>query len=206
MITGAISRRRAYLNLTVRGPGGQEGEVEFVLDTGFTGVITLPPSACNLLALPYVRPQPAGLADGSRIMLDVYEATLLWDGVPRAVAERVALMDRREAFNRVHFPRAGESFAQLQSARTPGHLRLIFEELFFLEVGLELKRKRLRARPGISFKLDERVRAAIKNRRADHRAQPRRRGSPPGRARLCRCSRAGRLAHPPRCSGDGRSA
>jgi ATP-dependent DNA helicase RecG len=84
------------------------------------------------------------------------------DGIPRTVAERIGLMDRRDAFNRVHFPPAGESFAELQSARTPAHVRLIFEELFFLEVGLELKRKRLRARPGISFKLDERVRGAIK--------------------------------------------
>ncbi|MCU1284241.1 MAG: ATP-dependent helicase RecG [Acidobacteriales bacterium] len=84
------------------------------------------------------------------------------DGVPRAIAERVSLIDRREAFEKVHFPPAGESFADLQSARTPAHFRLIFEELFFLEVGLELKRKKLRARQGISFKLDQPVRAAIK--------------------------------------------
>jgi clan AA aspartic protease len=85
MITGAISRRRAYINLTVRGPGGQEGDVEFLLDTGFNGAITLPPAACTLLALPYVRPQPTGLADGSRVLLDVHEATLLWDGRSRVV-------------------------------------------------------------------------------------------------------------------------
>jgi clan AA aspartic protease len=59
--------------------------VEFVLDTGFTGVITLPPAACTLLALTYVRPQPARLADGSHVMLEVYEATLIWDGAPRDV-------------------------------------------------------------------------------------------------------------------------
>jgi clan AA aspartic protease len=85
MITGTISHRRAYINLTVRGPGGQEGDVEFLLDTGFNGVITLPRAACTLLALPYSRPQPIGVADGSRVLLDVYDATLLWDGRPRAV-------------------------------------------------------------------------------------------------------------------------
>ncbi|MEO5937305.1 MAG: ATP-dependent DNA helicase RecG [Terriglobales bacterium] len=84
------------------------------------------------------------------------------DGIPRAVRERMKLMERGPAFEQVHFPRIGESMADLQAARTPGHVRLIFEELFFLEVGLELKRKRLRARPGISFDLDDKVRAALK--------------------------------------------
>ena len=84
------------------------------------------------------------------------------DGIPRSVVERMKLMERRGAFEQAHFPQPGASFADLQSARTPAHLRLIFEELFFLEVGLELKRKKMRARPGISFQLDPRVREAIK--------------------------------------------
>ena len=41
-----------------------------------------------------------------------------------------------------------ESFADLQAARTPAHRRLIFEELFFLELGLELKRRKARLQPG----------------------------------------------------------
>jgi clan AA aspartic protease len=85
VIAGTISGRRAYVNLSVRGPSEQEGEVEFVLDTGFNGVITLPPAACAALGLPYVRPQPAGIAGGGRIMLEVYECNLLWDGAERNV-------------------------------------------------------------------------------------------------------------------------
>src|SRR5208283_3675841 len=45
---------------------------------------------------------------------------------------------------------------------TPAHTRLIFEELFFVELGLELKRRQQKAQTGIAFRLDERVRAAIK--------------------------------------------
>ncbi len=41
-------------------------------------------------------------------------------------------------------------------------MRLIFEELFFLELGLELKRRRMRTLPGIAFGIDDRVREAIK--------------------------------------------
>src|SRR5262249_29568610 len=55
-----------------------------------------------------------------------------------------------------------ESFHDLQASRTPAHVRLIFEELFFLELGLELKRRQQKAQTGIAFRLDEGVREAIK--------------------------------------------
>jgi len=67
------------------------------------------------------------------------------------------LVDRRPAFAQVHFPPEGESFTDLQNHTTAAHKRLIFEELFFLEVGLELKRRKMRERPGISFALTEKV-------------------------------------------------
>ena len=84
------------------------------------------------------------------------------DGVPPALCRRLDLQDRRTAFQQAHFPPEGEAFAALQSFATPAHRRLIFEELFFLEVGLELKRRRMRARPGISFALNDGVRQALK--------------------------------------------
>jgi ATP-dependent DNA helicase RecG len=71
-------------------------------------------------------------------------------------------MDRRKAFEQAHFPPAGEVFADLAEQRTPAHRRLIFEELFFLEMGLELKRRRMRERAGIAFALTDKVRGAIK--------------------------------------------
>jgi ATP-dependent DNA helicase RecG len=85
------------------------------------------------------------------------------DAVPAAIRGRLGLVPRFEAFWRAHWPDAGESFAALQTARTPALFRLIFEELFFLELGLELKRRRLRGLPGISFRIDARVRQALKD-------------------------------------------
>jgi ATP-dependent DNA helicase RecG len=84
------------------------------------------------------------------------------DGLPTSLCRRLNLLDRRTAFQLAHFPEVGESFADLQAFRTPAHRRLIFEELFFLEIGLESRRKRLRQRTGISFELNDKVRAAIK--------------------------------------------
>jgi ATP-dependent DNA helicase RecG len=84
------------------------------------------------------------------------------EAIPAAIRAHMGLIGRREAFLQAHFPDPGESFTDLQNQRTPAHVRLIFEELFFLELGLELKRKRARMQPGIAFKLDDRVRETIK--------------------------------------------
>src|SRR5713226_1939296 len=82
--------------------------------------------------------------------------------IPASVRERLALVSPREALWKVHWPEAGESFEALQSSRTPAHMRLIFEELFFTELGLELKRREQKAQTGIAFTLDSSVREAIK--------------------------------------------
>jgi ATP-dependent DNA helicase RecG len=94
-------------------------------------------------------------------MLERFDADVP-DAIPGAVRGRMGLIDRRRAFWQAHWPEVGESLANLQAARTPGHIRLIFEELFFLELGLELKRKKMRARTGVAFQINDSVRAALK--------------------------------------------
>jgi len=82
--------------------------------------------------------------------------------LPAAMLERLELPDREAALREVHFPSEGMPMVQLQASATPAHRRLIFEELFFLELGLELKRKRMRERAGIGFVTNEKVREAIR--------------------------------------------
>jgi ATP-dependent DNA helicase RecG len=84
------------------------------------------------------------------------------DPIPAAVRAHLSLISPREALWKVHWPEAGESFDDLQAARTPAHVRMIFEELFFIELGLELKRRQQKAQTGIRFELDDKVRDAIK--------------------------------------------
>jgi ATP-dependent DNA helicase RecG len=84
------------------------------------------------------------------------------DPVPTAVRSHLSLISPREALQKVHWPEPGEGIEDLQSSRTPAHVRLIFEELFFVELGLELKRREQKAQTGIAFQLDDRARAAIK--------------------------------------------
>jgi len=84
------------------------------------------------------------------------------DPIPAVVRRHLNLISPRKALLQVHWPDAGESLQDLQSARSPAHIRLIFEELFFVELALELKRRQQKAQTGIAFRLDEQVRAAIK--------------------------------------------
>jgi ATP-dependent DNA helicase RecG len=84
------------------------------------------------------------------------------DPIPAAVRTHLSLLSPREALWKVHWPDAGESFSDLQSSRTAAHIRMIFDELFFIELGLELRRREQKAQTGIAFQLNDGVRAAIK--------------------------------------------
>lgn len=83
--------------------------------------------------------------------------------LPRPLLTRLGLPGRARALREVHFPPPGTPMTMLASARTPAQRRLIFEELFFLELGLELKRRKAREQTGISFATDSNVRTALRN-------------------------------------------
>ncbi len=82
--------------------------------------------------------------------------------LPQRLLDRLDMPDREMSLREVHFPVEGTAMTELQAFATSAHRRLIFEELFFLELGLELKRKRMRERPGISFSTGENVREAVR--------------------------------------------
>ncbi len=113
---------------------------------------------------------PWGSKLGSRWMRQVVWQLLdqlgagppLPEPLPLSMRKRLGLPARLQSLREAHFPPAGTSMASLQTFTTSAHARLIFEELFYLELGLELKRKRLRDRAGIAFTADDNVRNAIK--------------------------------------------
>ena len=85
----------------------------------------------------------------------------LEDYLPSHVATRLKFPNRTEAVRDAHFPPPGTQIRMLNAFRSPAQFRLIFEEFFWLECGLELKRRRARTMPGIEFKLTDRVREQI---------------------------------------------
>ncbi len=81
--------------------------------------------------------------------------------LPAHILAHLKLPDRWAALRALHFPPADSDLRLLNSFRSPGHFRLIFEEFFWLECGLELKRAKARVYPGIAFELSGRVRERI---------------------------------------------
>ena len=54
MISGVVTHdRQAVIHLTVRGPAGQEQEIEAIIDTGFDGSLSLPSLIVVQLGLPW---------------------------------------------------------------------------------------------------------------------------------------------------------
>jgi ATP-dependent DNA helicase RecG len=84
------------------------------------------------------------------------------DCLPQSMLRRLDLPDRETALREVHFPPEGTPLAELQGFSTPAHRRLIFEEFFYLELGLELKRRRMKERKGIAFATNDKAREAIR--------------------------------------------
>jgi ATP-dependent DNA helicase RecG len=84
------------------------------------------------------------------------------DHLPDAIRQRLKLPDRWTAVRELHFPEPVADLRLLNSFRTPAQWRLIFEEFFWLECGLALKRNKARVQAGISFELNDRVRENIK--------------------------------------------
>ncbi|HUA21932.1 MAG TPA: ATP-dependent DNA helicase RecG [Bryobacteraceae bacterium] len=84
------------------------------------------------------------------------------DHLPPGIRERLKMPSRWEAIRALHFPEQGADLRLLNAYRTAAQWRLIFEEFFWLECGLSLKRAKARVQPGISFELTDRVRERIK--------------------------------------------
>jgi len=84
------------------------------------------------------------------------------DPLPLAVRQHLNLPHRWEALQKAHFPEADTDLAALNSFRTTEQVRLIFEEFFFLQTGVAVKRRRMQRAPGIAFQLTAAVREKIK--------------------------------------------
>ena len=86
MIQGVVNASlEAVVSLTVQGPTGHTREIEAVIDTGFSGSLTLPPPLVAELGLVFEGMGWAFLADGTEARFDVHSVTMLWDERPRHV-------------------------------------------------------------------------------------------------------------------------
>ncbi len=81
MIVGQVTAGRdAIIRLPIKGPGGDIQTVDAIVDTGFSEYLTLPASRIASLALPLLNATAITVAGGGVIMVEVYEAAVVWDG------------------------------------------------------------------------------------------------------------------------------
>jgi clan AA aspartic protease len=85
MIVGIVQGREALIRLTIRGLRGRQHEIEAVIDSGYTGWLTLPSPVISALNLRWQTFGRGILADGSVSAFDVYQARVAWDGRVRTI-------------------------------------------------------------------------------------------------------------------------
>lgn len=73
MIFGQFRDGHPYVQLTIG-----DSQIEFLIDTGFEGDVTLPPDLITELCGPPTGAQIRRLADGSRVAVQVHTVTVDW--------------------------------------------------------------------------------------------------------------------------------
>jgi ATP-dependent DNA helicase RecG len=82
--------------------------------------------------------------------------------VPADLRRRQELPARDDALRQIHFPPEDAALDDYEQARSPAHRRLIFEELFWLTLGLLVKRsQRIKEPKGATIKIDDAAKKRI---------------------------------------------
>jgi clan AA aspartic protease len=84
VIFGRVLHHQSTIQLAIYSPSKQL-DVEAIIDTGFTGFLTLPLAQVTALGLAFVRYESVVLGDGSTVAVPVHQAEVLWHGARQAV-------------------------------------------------------------------------------------------------------------------------
>lgn len=85
MIRGKVRNKDAVVEIGLASRSQIARQVAAVVDTGYNGSLTLPSGLISALQLPFVGHRRSRLADGNVVVLEVYEAVVVWHGRPREV-------------------------------------------------------------------------------------------------------------------------
>ncbi len=81
MMHGIVNQNReATIRLVVGDANKQKQVIDAVIDTGFTGFLTLPLTIITSLNLELYSREEGTLGDGSLCIFDVYPGFVIWDG------------------------------------------------------------------------------------------------------------------------------
>ena len=94
MIQGQVTSRLEAVNrVTIRGVSAPSQTVDAVIDTGFSGYLSLPPATITALRLPFAEARVYSLGNNAEVIFDLYEAVIIWDGQQREILVLVSEAD-----------------------------------------------------------------------------------------------------------------
>jgi ATP-dependent DNA helicase RecG len=82
--------------------------------------------------------------------------------LPQDLIGRQKLIGRAEAIRLIHFPSDDTPLAEYERARSPAHLRLIFEEFFWVALAIAIRRgERVKEAKGAVIEITDRIRDSL---------------------------------------------
>jgi len=134
-------------------------EVEW-LETGKSVADVLAADPVNFGRIVPVYPLTEGLSQKvmRRVMKEVLDCYLPFvrELIPRQIMKTLKLPGLREALQFVHLPPSEVDIDDLNFGKSPAHGALAFDEFFFWELGLALKRRGVTLEEGIAFQVTHR--------------------------------------------------
>jgi clan AA aspartic protease len=86
MISGMVNPdREAVVRLVVFGTKRRRRTLNAIIDSGFSGDLTLPSKIITSLGFRWLGREAGVLADGSTNLFDVYSGEVIWDGQRRRI-------------------------------------------------------------------------------------------------------------------------
>jgi clan AA aspartic protease len=94
MMQGVVNINcEAIVSLVIGNENRQTRLIEAVIDTGYTGFLSLPSEIIAALNLPWAGVDRGTLGDGREVTFEVYAAKVIWDGEYREVPVNEAETD-----------------------------------------------------------------------------------------------------------------
>ena len=85
MMGNVNSRREAIIQFVLLGENNQRQAIKAVIDTGYTGFLTLPAAVITMAGLTWYMQEEGILGNGSLCLFNVFEATVIWDGQLKSI-------------------------------------------------------------------------------------------------------------------------
>lgn len=80
MMRGKVRNGEAIVAMRVLDSHDREHTIQALIDTGYSGQLTMPAAMIRRLALPFRSVDRGLLADGSEVLYSVHEAHIEWNG------------------------------------------------------------------------------------------------------------------------------